>query len=232
MAEKTVVLVVTDTGSDLAKALIARWMEPEERSAAALLRRKQARANSLLGRAVLRALLYRHTGYRDWTVAADHRGKIAAVGSMAGGGPAISLSHSRGVVACALADAEALGVDIEWHRPRAWSALAAYAFGKRERALVAEGGAQAFYRIWTLREAWAKATGEGLVAAADGRDQVDDGPLFGLWSKASDGRVWLFGHHHARRDLSLSVAALLTPDAKPAEWSLTWLDAAALPAPP
>ena len=36
-------------------------------------------------------------------------------------------------------------------------------------------GITEFYRIWTLREAIAKATGEGLVMAMDGVDRVGGG---------------------------------------------------------
>lgn len=60
-------------------------------------------------------------------------------------------------------------------------ALAAKAFGPVERQLVAEGGAAAFYKLWTLREAMGKATGQGLALAADGADHVGNGPDEGVW---------------------------------------------------
>ena len=64
-----------------------------------------------------------------------------------------------------------IGVDIEYlGRSRPFRDIADAAFGAGERRSVEAGGAAAFYRIWTLREALAKATGRGLPMVVDQQD--------------------------------------------------------------
>jgi 4'-phosphopantetheinyl transferase len=67
----------------------------------------------------------------------------------------------------------AIGIDVECHRPRDFGALADQAFGPVEQREVAVGGQEAFYRIWTLREAMAKATGDGLALVLNRHDLAD-----------------------------------------------------------
>jgi 4'-phosphopantetheinyl transferase len=81
-----------------------------------------------------------------------------------------SLTHTRGLAACAVGH-HALGIDAEaWHVP-APIELAARYFAPVEAQLVA---AQApaerpstFYRLWTLKEAYLKAIGSGLATPLD-----------------------------------------------------------------
>lgn len=86
--------------------------------------------------------------------------------------------------------------------------MAAWGFGPRECAAIAIGGAAAFYRIWTLREAMGKATGEGLALATDRRDRFGTGPVLGAWRARIAERDWLLAHIHPRPGISLAVAAL------------------------
>lgn len=77
-----------------------------------------------------------------------------------------NLSHSGGLCLCAVGDGP-VGVDIELTRPRrALEALARRAFSETELAWFAEqgGGPEAFYTLWTRKEALAKFTGEGIAA--------------------------------------------------------------------
>lgn len=73
-----------------------------------------------------------------------------------------NLSHTAGWSLCALSDAP-VGVDIEALRPRR-EGLWRYCLtdGEYEAFLAAGGGWEEFYRLWTLKEAWCKYTGEGL----------------------------------------------------------------------
>lgn len=82
----------------------------------------------------------------------------------------VSLSHSGGWLALALADAP-VGIDIELpQRERDWEALARFVFSPEERQRVrdAEGAARAnvFHTLWTLKEARGKRGGEGLQPRA------------------------------------------------------------------
>jgi 4'-phosphopantetheinyl transferase len=81
--------------------------------------------------------------------------------------PSFNLTHTRGFAACALTDAPSVGIDAEDTRRKVDIA----AFSRRWFApsecqwleqLPEAGRADAFFRIWTLKEAIAKATGHGL----------------------------------------------------------------------
>jgi len=128
--------------------------------------------------------------------------------------PFISLAHTRGWVACAASGIGPLGIDIERHRPgRNRSGIARSAFGPAEQQR-AGAETRAFYRIWTLREAIAKATGDGLTLATDRRDRVHDGPDEGHWRALLDDRCWLLSHHCLQDDLNLATAVMLNDPAQ------------------
>ena len=94
--------------------------------------------------------------------------------------PSISLSFSGWVAVPN--DVGPVGIDVEVHRPRRnFDRLAAAAFGPEEQCLVTADGAPGFYRIWTLKEAMAKASGTGLAEVADRTDRAAGGPKEGAW---------------------------------------------------
>jgi len=79
-----------------------------------------------------------------------------------------NLSHSGLIVAIALAHGREVGVDLESiHRLDDWSLLAERIFSSRElcelRALPASKQREAFFNGWTRKEAYLKATSEGLT---------------------------------------------------------------------
>jgi phosphopantetheinyl transferase len=139
--------------------------------------------------------------------------------------PFISISHTRGWVACAATEIGPLGIDIERRRPdRDHAGIAEMAFGPRETARAAVGG-MAFYRIWTLREAIAKACGQGLTLAADRLDRVHDGPDEGYWLATLEHDVWALSHGLVNEDTSLATAVLLSGSGQPvslAKWAPAW----------
>jgi 4'-phosphopantetheinyl transferase len=78
-----------------------------------------------------------------------------------------NLSHTRGLVACAVALEHAVGVDVEHVDRRAdIEQLAPAVFSERERAELLEledaDKRARFFRLWTLKEAYIKAVGKGL----------------------------------------------------------------------
>jgi phosphopantetheinyl transferase len=199
-----VVAVVSDATQ--ASALIGRWANGQDRADANQGRRAPA---SLLARAALRALLAQHTGRIDWQIVRARLGKPFVVTPSGALGPAVSLSHTGSTVAVAMAESGFLGLDIEQYRSRDFVALAAQAFGPTEQLEVANGGADAFYRIWTLREALAKATGDGLALAANGRDLVAESAS-GRIKHA--GRIWHVAHARIAQSCSLAVAHSGAPE--------------------
>lgn len=146
--------------SDAEMAHCARFADPADRHRA------------LLARLLLRQALSH--GYprplADWRFARDRCGKPALAW------PALpvtfNLSHSGNLVVCALGWYCELGVDVEQVAPRdRLLALARRFFSADECAQLGglSGAAQrdAFYDIWTAREAYFKALGCGLTGFAD-----------------------------------------------------------------
>jgi len=190
----------------VAGRLIERWgvaadLDVPKRSA-------ERAPGSRLARAALCALLNRLSPAQEWAFCSDSVGKPFVKARFGGeAGPAVSLSHSGKWVACAISG-RPVGIDVERHRERRYSAIAEYAFGERERDLVCRDGGAAFYRIWTLREAIAKATGDGLRGVMDRRDRAHGGAE-GHWTAPADnGGTWLLAHVRPQPEVSLAIALL------------------------
>ncbi|MGE5540442.1 MAG: 4'-phosphopantetheinyl transferase family protein [Gemmatimonas sp.] len=161
--------------------------------------------NSHVGRAALHALLNRTHPGAAWRIVADGRGRPMLAGPR-GPGPSVSISHTRGWIACAVAD-HPVGIDVEERRSRDCAAIADYAFGPRERDRVRHEGAEGFYRVWTVREAIAKATGDGLAQVIDHCDRAHDGPDEGRWVYAG-ADTWLLSHFRPSATISAAIAVL------------------------
>lgn len=75
-----------------------------------------------------------------------------------------SLSHSGSYVVVAFSERE-VGIDIQHHRPMK-EKIAERFFSEEDNALLrqleAAGDGEGFYRIWAIKEAYMKLTGEGL----------------------------------------------------------------------
>jgi 4'-phosphopantetheinyl transferase len=181
--------------------VLVRWSLPADNFSG-------ARRRSLLARAMLRRMLVRVTGIPlGWMFDAEPSGRPIARNASCRRIPSISLSHSDGWVAVAVSNAGPIGIDIETHRPRrSFNKVAAAAFGPDERWLVAAEGAPAFYRIWTLKEAMAKASGVGLAEVADRIDRAASGPKEGVWRAKVGSAPWWLAHARPVTDVSLALA--------------------------
>lgn len=167
------------------------------------------RRQTLVSRALLRAVLRQMPGWRTdvWSLAEDAEGRPLARPASREVGAAISLSHSRDLVACAVADIGRIGIDIEYMNPdRNFQDLASLAFGPRERQTVEAEGASAFYRVWTLREAFAKASGGAFQTLIDGRDYFPTHRAVGRWQVRIDGSPWIFVHRLLPGSYAMSMA--------------------------
>ena len=165
----------------------------------------RAAHRSLLGRALIRHLLAETLAISDVIINIDPRGKPEAHEAGSAIPIAISIAHSGTMVGAAVSRSGQVGLDIERHDGRRDRAsIAAYTFGPQEVRRAESGGVAAFYRIWTLREAMAKATGAGLAQAADGVDRMDSGPEEGIWWADTVG--WQVGHRTTRSGYSVAFA--------------------------
>jgi 4'-phosphopantetheinyl transferase len=149
-----------------------RWLDAlsaGEAARAARFRFAADRAAFLAAHALLRALLAAH-GIPAPVFQSGPFGKPELVG--APGDVRFSLSHTRGLVAAALATRDDLGVDVELaERAVDATGLAGRFFAPAEAACIAatppENRQGAFLRLWTLKEAFAKAVGLGLSLPLD-----------------------------------------------------------------
>ncbi|MCU1677598.1 MAG: 4-phosphopantetheinyl transferase [Frankiales bacterium] len=105
-----------------------------------------------------------------WEFAATPEGRPEVVDRGSHGDVRFSLSHTRGVVVCAVTVMNDCGVDVEpigmldaLPRRRVLSAEEAAALGTAEVQVAAE----MYTRLWTVKEAYAKARGLGLLLPFD-----------------------------------------------------------------
>jgi 4'-phosphopantetheinyl transferase len=99
-------------------------------------------------------------------------GKPALATDTGGGALRFNVSHSHGLALYAITRGREVGVDVERIRPKvAQEKIAERFFSPREvtllRALPAPLQATAFFACWTRKEAYIKATGEGLTLPLD-----------------------------------------------------------------
>ena len=122
-------------------------------------RRDYAHAHDLLRRSLSR---YAPTPPQEWSFNAGAHGKPF----LADGGLSFNLSHTRGLVACAIARSLSVGVDVErTARALDFDKLAARFFSAQETASLSSGRTDSgtrFFDLWTLKEAFIKAIGKGL----------------------------------------------------------------------
>lgn len=93
----------------------------------------------------------------------------------------LSLSHSHGLSACAVSATPGLGLDIEpRNRHPHWQKVVRRWFTPDEQAwLLAANRCEDFLKVWTLKEAWLKATGRGIAGNLQTLEVTPDFRLFG-----------------------------------------------------
>ncbi|OYD97792.1 4'-phosphopantetheinyl transferase [Nostoc sp. 'Peltigera membranacea cyanobiont' 210A] len=121
------------------------------------------------GRGSLRTILGSYLGIQPLQVQFNYqqRGKPVLADTFADSGLAFNLSHSQGLGLCAVNCTRPIGVDLEYIRPMSdIEALAKRFFLPREyemlRSLSPNQQQEVFFRYWTCKEAYLKATGDGL----------------------------------------------------------------------
>lgn len=150
---------------------------------------------------VLASRLLVAMGDEPWTIDTDTRGKPIVRGIST---RHISIAHTRNVVVAAASAIGPVGIDVEYRDPdRDLNRLALAAFGPAEYQAVASQGISAFYRIWTLREAFSKATGDGMALVTDRIDRVPTSMADGTIVAADDD--WLIAHDLLAQDFSLAL---------------------------
>jgi 4'-phosphopantetheinyl transferase len=157
------------------------WLSPEERDRAGRYYFDADRRRFAWTRGVLRALLASYVGGPPDRIhfGAGDKGKLHLAPSPAG--LRFNVSHSHEWALIAVARDREVGVDVEQHRALRQDlfGIATRFFAPVEvdalRALAPAEQEPAFFRVWSRKEAYIKATGEGVSAGLDTFD-VSIGP--------------------------------------------------------
>lgn len=158
-------------------ALLRRFEEllaPEEAERHARFGHERTRREYLLARGLARTVLASYTGMAtgELRFSADAFGKPVLHAPVADPRLHFNLSHSHGVIVCAAATGRQVGVDVEYGARRVeFLELAERYFAAAEvahlRGLSGPRQQAAFFAIWTLKEAFVKAIGQGLSFPLD-----------------------------------------------------------------
>lgn len=146
----------------------------DERQRATRFHFERDRRRFIVGRGLLRAILarYAHIEAGQVRFAYGLRGKPALAGACGGDMLKFNVSHSNGHILCAITNRREIGVDIEHvHVVSEADAIAERFFAPSEnelfRQLPANQKQVAFFNCWTRKEAYIKATGDGLSRPLD-----------------------------------------------------------------
>lgn len=170
---------INDTPARLER--VGLCLAPDEQARAARYHFAADRRRFAWTRGVLRALLAPYVGTPPGRIhfASGAKGKLRLTPPDAG--VRFNVSHSHEWALIALARDREVGVDVEHHRPLHHDlfGIATRFFAPWEvaalRALPPEAREPAFFRIWSRKEAYIKATGEGVSAGLD-TFEVSSGP--------------------------------------------------------
>ena len=151
-------------------AAFARTLSEHERNRAERFQFDRDRDRFIIRRGLLRQILgcYLNTDPAQVSFSYESRGKPVLAGIRDGQTLHFNLSHSHGLALFAVARQSALGIDVERIRPiPEIDQIAARFFSPYENALLddlpKDQLPEAFFHCWTRKEAYLKATGEGIA---------------------------------------------------------------------
>jgi 4'-phosphopantetheinyl transferase len=128
------------------------------------------RARFVIGRALARTMLSHFAGVRPdvWSIAIDEHGRPELGARPPGVADwRFNLSHTDGLIACAVSIGREIGVDVECINRQVTYELPERFFSPREvadlRALPRADQGVVFFDYWTLKESYIKARGLGLA---------------------------------------------------------------------
>jgi 4'-phosphopantetheinyl transferase len=153
-----------------ALAHFAAFLCDEEQERAARFRFEKHHNRFIAARGILRSLLATYLDCAPDELQFEYgpNGKPALSGQFARSGLSFNLAHSEDLALIAMSHLGPLGVDLEHIRPISdTDKLVERFFSSRENALFGalpdEQKNTAFFNLWTRKEAWLKATGEGIA---------------------------------------------------------------------
>jgi 4'-phosphopantetheinyl transferase len=157
--------------------VVGRWrscLDPSERAQAERFHFREDRETYIAAHWLVRTALASVGGVSpgDWRFVAERLGKPGIDPALGRPELKFNLAHSRGFVACAVTLGSEIGIDVEAISSRhSGLDIAAHFFSPAEvailRATAPDRQHEVFLRFWTLKEAFIKATGEGLSRPLD-----------------------------------------------------------------
>lgn len=213
---------------------LSRWrgmLDPEELVRADSYHFAADRNIYTAAHALLRSMLSEATGIstRLWCFVTGEFGKPALAAHFRECNLHFNISHTRGLVACAIARHE-VGVDVERSDRTIDLDIARHYFAPEEVHLLRSfpPGQQdrVFFRFWSLKEAFIKATGEGLSRPLDSFAfafepvRITFHPERDKRPGRDDPADWRFWDWHPANDCVAAVAV------RSADASSIWLDGA------
>jgi 4'-phosphopantetheinyl transferase len=173
-------------------ARLEQLLDVEEKRRATMFRADRDRRRFIVARATLRTLLANHAGLdpRRITFVVSEGGKPVVSNDGVGASMHFNLSHCGELALCAIADRE-VGVDVEQLRHHHdIERVAQHFFSRKEvKTLEMLSGTDCirfFFRTWVRKEAFVKATGEGL-ARSTASFTVMEPPETGVTLHSPDG---------------------------------------------
>lgn len=158
-----------------ALATFESWLSHDEAERCRQFRRLQDRELYLVARAALRHTLSRYADVppQGWRFVQAEGGRPELAPPFDTLGLRFSVSHTQGLVACAVSHAVAVGVDVQAvNGTLDVSPMVAMACSGAEREqlerLAPHAARTRFYELWTLKEACVKARGAGLALPLNG----------------------------------------------------------------
>jgi 4'-phosphopantetheinyl transferase len=145
-------------------------MTAEERARQQRFHFEKDRRDCLITRALVRTTLSRYAPVPPaaWAFGQNQYGRPHLMPGQCGPDLRFNLSHTQGLIACAVTLDRDIGVDVEYMpRPRSVVEVADRYFSASEvralRALPAGRQPERFFQYWTLKESYIKARGMGLA---------------------------------------------------------------------
>jgi 4'-phosphopantetheinyl transferase len=162
---------VTDAVTDSVVEQTVSVLSADERSRFEKFVFARDRRDYALAHALLRTALARYVGVgpEELQFRVAPRGKPFLVSDQKAAPVSFNISHTNGLVACAITGGAEVGIDVESVSPAPDYGVVPDIFSGGEivemRRLVSPlDQARRFYQLWTLKEAFVKATGDGLYS--------------------------------------------------------------------
>ena len=151
-----------------------RFLDPAEQDFASRLKRRDTQKRYIASHALARDMMAELTGIDPdrQVYTANDNGSPAFTDTKTGAQLPISISRTDGLVACGFCLGVDFGIDIECLLPaNADQQLVAAMFSKPEQEMLTDLSedqfVDEFFQVWTLKEAYVKAEGQGLSLPLD-----------------------------------------------------------------